>query len=134
MNFLISVGIYTYMFPEMKISIATKSPVSIQYTTYPYSNQRPQIYTTFLTESVDYLVLNCGLKAPGSARISMEKQQEILSHNTLSSLTTEDGPLNQIFSDDLNHLRLLHVEAKRDNEKQKLKDYRPQAIGETLAT
>ena len=133
MNLLMSLEMYTYMFPEMRLSIATDKPVSIWHTTTdPYRGART--YTTFLTGSVDYLVLNCGLRAPGSDRISAEKLQEILSHNTLSSLTVRNGSLNQTFSDVLNHLRLLHVEAKRDKEKQNLKDYRPQAIGETLAT
>ena len=132
MNFLISLGMYTCMFPEMKLSIATDKPVAIRHTTRPYPNQQAKTYTTFLTGSVDYLVLNCGHRAPSSDRISAEKQQEIFSHTKLSSLILENGPLAEIFSDVLNHLRLLHVEAKRD--KEKLKDYRPQAIGETLAT
>ena len=134
MNFVISLGMYTYMFPEMRLSIATDNPVAIRHTTRPYPNQQAQAYTTFLTGSVDYLVLNCGPRAPSSDRISWEKQQEILSHKALSSLTPQDGPLAKTFSDVLNQLRFLHVEAKRDKEKQNLEDYRPQAIGETLAT
>ena len=135
MDFLISLGMYTYLLPEIKLSIDTERPVAIYYKTHPYLNQRAQTYTTFLTGSVDYLVLNCGITAVGSDRISAEKRQEILSQKTLSSLTVEDGPLDRIFPEGvLNHLRLLHVEAKREKEKQKPKDYRPQAIGETLAT
>ena len=135
MNFVISLGMYICIFLEMKLSIATDRPVAIRHTTRPYPNQRAQTYTTFLTGSVDYLVLaNCGPRALSSDRISAEKQQEILSHKTLSSLIAKNGPLNQKISDVLNYLRLLHVEAKRDKEKQELKDYRPQAIGETLAT
>ena len=134
MNFLFSLGMYTYLFPEMKLSIATDKPVAIQHTTTdPYPNRRT--YTTFLTGSVDYLVLNCDLTTVNLDRISAEKRQEILSQRTLSSLTVGGGPLDTIFPGGLlNNFRLLHIEAKRDKEKQKLKDYRPQAIGETLAT
>ena len=42
------------------------------------------------------------LWSQGSDRISVEKLQEILSHNTLSSLTVRNGSLNQTFSDVLN--------------------------------
>ena len=130
-TFLMSLGIYAYLFPEMKLSIATDRPISISYNKTD-ANRRVRSYTTFLTGSVDYLVLGCGATL-GSDRKSTERY--LLSQRTLSSLTEKDGPLDKIFSQGIsNRFRLLHVEAKRDKENQKLKDYRPQAIGETLAT
>ena len=130
-NFLVSLGMCTYLFPEMKLSIATDKPVAIRYTADDHPRRRR--YTTFLTGSIDYLAFNCDLNTQvNSERISAAKRQEILSQRTLSSLTNPDnGPLSTTF---LNCLRFLHVEAKRDKENQKLKDCRAQAIAETLAT
>ena len=107
MNFLIPLGMCTYLFPEMKFSIATDKPVAIWHRTNSYSSQRAQTYTTFLTGSVDYLALNCDLTAMNLDRISAGKRQEILSQRTLSSLTdTNNGPFN---TNILNRLKLLHI-------------------------
>ncbi|PFH46439.1 hypothetical protein AMATHDRAFT_51052 [Amanita thiersii Skay4041] len=122
-HYLTSVVMHAFIFPELRLSVATDNPVLIDY--IDNSGAKSQQYRTFLTGSVDYLAFTHDF-----SQAMLGEVEELLSQTTSQSVfdVIKRAKLQEFAAS--SSVRLLHIEAKRGE----LLGHKPQVIGESLAT